>query len=68
MRERRTSGLEQIPHVFSRPVWKDRFFWLMIATAAGWALVGATNSGSTAAASTMRNSLRVMRNPGFRNK
>ena len=35
----KTSGLEQIPHVFSRPLWKDRFFWLMIATAIGWALV-----------------------------
>jgi hypothetical protein len=32
-------GLEQLPKVFSRPVWRDRFFWLLVATAMGWAVI-----------------------------
>lgn len=35
---RRSSGLEQIPAVFGRPLWKDAFFWATIATACFWAL------------------------------
>jgi len=36
---RRTSGLEQIPPVFSRPLVKDRFFWLLIGMIVAWAAV-----------------------------
>lgn len=36
---RRSSGLERIPPVFSRPVWRDAFFWLLIAMAGFWTLV-----------------------------
>ena len=33
-----TSGLEQLPPIFSRPVWKDRFFQLVVVMAVAWAL------------------------------
>ncbi|MFZ1816154.1 MAG: hypothetical protein WBO55_13400 [Rhizobiaceae bacterium] len=33
------SGLENTPPVFGRPLWKDRFFWLMIGTALFWCAV-----------------------------
>jgi hypothetical protein len=32
-------GLEQLPKIFSRPVWRDRFFWIFVGTALGWAVV-----------------------------
>ena len=38
-RKHQPSGLEQIPPVFSRPLWKDAFFWLLIAMIAFWAQV-----------------------------
>lgn len=34
-----TSGLEQLPPIFSRPVWKDRFFHLFVAMLVAWGLV-----------------------------
>jgi len=36
-RGQKTSGMEQIPPVFSRPLWKDAFFWTLIGTACLWA-------------------------------
>jgi hypothetical protein len=33
------SGLEKTPPVFSSPLWKDRFFWLLLATLAFWSFV-----------------------------
>ena len=36
---RKSSGLEQIPNVYSRPLLKDRFFWLTLAMLAAWAAV-----------------------------
>lgn len=38
MASRKSSGLEQLPHVFSRPVLKDRFFWLTVVMLAAWAV------------------------------
>ncbi|GIL00800.1 MAG: hypothetical protein BroJett030_06990 [Alphaproteobacteria bacterium] len=37
-RGRRPSGMEQLPPVFSRPLWKDAFFRLTVAMACLWAL------------------------------
>ena len=34
-----SSGLEKTPNVFDRPVWRDPFFWVMLAMAAVWAAV-----------------------------
>jgi len=31
--------MHKLPHVFSRPVWRDRFFWVFLATLAFWAFV-----------------------------
>ena len=39
MANRKSSGLEQLPLLFSRPVWKDRFFQLFVVMALAWALV-----------------------------
>ena len=39
MAPRKPSGLGQIPHVYSRPILKDRFFWLTLVMLAAWALV-----------------------------
>ena len=33
------SGLERTPRIFSRPVWKDPFLWVFIATVLFWAIV-----------------------------
>jgi hypothetical protein len=32
------SGLEKIPPFLTRPLWKDPFVWIAIATALGWAV------------------------------
>ena len=39
MAEHRPSGLEQLPPLFTRPLWRDRFVWLIVATVLFWALV-----------------------------
>lgn len=36
---RRSSGLEQVPPFLTRPIWKDRIFWIGIAQAAFWAAI-----------------------------
>lgn len=33
------SGLEKTPPIFSRPVWKDAFFWIFLFTIAFWSVV-----------------------------
>lgn len=35
----KTSGLETVPRILKRPIWRDRLFWIAIATALFWALV-----------------------------
>ena len=37
--ESMSSGLEKTPNVFDRPVWRDPFFWVMLAMAVVWAAV-----------------------------
>lgn len=32
-----SSGLERTPPIFGRPIWKDTFLWILLATAAFWA-------------------------------
>ena len=39
MGSRKGSGLENVPPILKRPVWKDSFFWVTIATIAFWVLV-----------------------------
>ncbi len=39
MPERKKSGLEKVPNILSRPLWKDGFIWWGIATAIFWTLV-----------------------------
>ena len=33
------SGLDKIPQIVTRPIWKDRFFWFGLATALFWILL-----------------------------
>jgi hypothetical protein len=33
------SGLDKIPPFVTRPLWKDRFFWIGLATALFWVLL-----------------------------
>jgi len=30
------SGLDKVPAIFSKPLWKDRFFWFFIIQAGLW--------------------------------
>jgi hypothetical protein len=32
-----SSGMEKMPPIFSRPLWRDGFFWILIGTACLWA-------------------------------
>lgn len=38
MAPRKSSGLEQLPRIFSRPLWKDAFFWLLVGMLVAWAV------------------------------
>ncbi len=32
-------GINGVPPVFTRPFWRDAFFWLLLGTLAFWAIV-----------------------------
>jgi len=37
MAEPKKYGLAQLPPLFTRPLWRDRFIWLIVFTVALWA-------------------------------
>ena len=39
MAEPKKYGMAQLPPLFTRPLWCDRFFWLILGTIAFWVLV-----------------------------